>query len=192
MTPLQLTSVLAWAGFALVSLFLLVCAAVYFSLFETLRSRHWVETPCTIAVSQMNRADRARMYWNVFYDYEFEGTQYRGSRFELLHFSSRFWGDIADLVDQYPAGHKAVCFVDPNNPENAILSRRIRPTVWLTLAPILMSLIGVGGVAAQFLPKRPDWAMPSLRWEKTKPAAAETAEEEEPPDDPEDLPQKRS
>ncbi len=191
MAPDQLSSVLAWAAFSLASLLVLVGVAVYFSLFETLRSRRWVETPCTIAVSQMNRADRARMYWNVYYDYEFEGAQYRGSRFELLHFTSRFWGDIADLVDQYPAGRQAVCFVDPHNPENAILSKRIRPSVWLTAIPMVMVLVGLGGVLVHLSPRKIEWSLPSFHWEKTQPAA-ESAEEEEPPDDPEDLPPKRS
>jgi hypothetical protein len=191
MTPAQLSSVLAWAAFSLASLLLLAGAAVYFSLFETLRSRHWVETPCTIAVSQMNRADRARMYWNVYYDYEFEGTQYRGNRFELLHFSSRFWGDIADLVDQYPTGRQAVCFVDPLHPENAVLSRRIRRGVWLTAIPTVMVLVGLGGIAVHLSPRKAEWSWPSLKWEKTQPPP-QSAEEEEPPDDPEDLPAKRS
>jgi hypothetical protein len=145
------SSVLLWSAVLLAGLLLLVGLAVYFSLGETIRSRKWVETPCTIVLSQINRADNGRLYWNVLYDYEFGGQSYRGQRFEILQYLSDDWGDIAELVDQYPKGKQGVCFVDPSQPENAVLSRRIRPAVWLLVAPALMVLVGIGGLAAPHL-----------------------------------------
>lgn len=145
------SSVLLWSAVVFVGLLAFGGLAVYFSLGETIRSRKWVETPCTIALSQMNRDESGRMYWNVLYDYQFEGESYRGARFEILEYLSDHWGDIADLVDQYPMGKQAVCFVNPSNPEDAVLSRRVRPALWTLAAPALVILIGAGGIAAPHL-----------------------------------------
>ncbi len=141
------SSTLLWSAVLLAGLLLFAGLAAYFSLGETIRSRKWVETPCTIALSQMNRAENGRLYWNVWYDYEFAGASYRGQRFELLPYFSDDWGEIAQLVDQYPKGKQGVCYVDPSNPEEAVLSRRVRPVLWVLAAPLLMVLVGVAGLS---------------------------------------------
>jgi hypothetical protein len=141
-------SALLWSAVLVAGLLLFAGLAAFFSLGETIRARRWVEVPCTVVLSKINRAENGRLFWNVLYDYEFAGASYQGQRFEILPHLTDHWGDIAALVDQYPKGKQIICYVDPSNPANAVLSRRVRPMVWLLVAPALMVLAGLAGLAA--------------------------------------------
>jgi hypothetical protein len=179
MTSAQVTGLLIWGGVAFLGLIILIGMGSAFSLWETLRSRSWIETPCTIKLSQMDRKTSGKMYWNVVYAYKFEGQEYSSKRFEILEFDSAHWSPIADLVDQFPPGRASVCYVNPSDPETAILSKRVRRFVWTTSVPIALICIGVAGMLMQ-LP-RPD-----------KPIPVEPAEQVDPVDVEDDEPKKGS
>jgi hypothetical protein len=50
------------------------------------------------------------------------------------------------VVDRYPAGQPAICYVDPSNPAEAVLDRSLGNDFYLGLIPLVFVLIGVGGI----------------------------------------------
>ena len=174
MTPSQLSGLLIWGGLAFLGLMILVGMGFAFSLLETIQSRRWVETPCTIKLSQMDRKASGKMYWNVVYTYTFDGQEYTSRRFEILEFDSEHWSPIADLVDQFPPGRTAICYVNPSDPETAILSKRVRRFVWLTSAPAAIILVGIAGMLMQI--PRPDKGIPITPAEEVDPVDIEDDE----------------
>ena len=106
--------------------------------FDTLRSYRWKETPCTIVESHRQPNSDA---FAVSYRYVANGLERTSSRFTKGISESPDRTATERLLLEYPPGHPAVCYVNPANPEEAILHRG---SLWLG-ASILLSL---GFVAA--------------------------------------------
>jgi len=84
----------------------------------------WVAAPCVIEQSEFLTDDKGVRYLEVVYRYEYEGQSYRSDRLDLL---PGHMGDDDSWEEQLhqknPAGSEAVCFVDPGDPEQAVLDR---------------------------------------------------------------------
>jgi hypothetical protein len=50
------------------------------------------------------------------------------------------------VVARHPAGSKTVCYVNPDEPTEAVLERGFTPDMWFGLIPLLFVLVGVGGL----------------------------------------------
>ena len=99
-------------------------------------SRHWTTVPAVIVHSSLDTsppADGQRI--NIRYDYEFDGHTYQGKLYDFFRsdcFSSDGNGSSWQAVADNPVGSKTQCLVNPNRPEEAVLSRAIPPSriVW--------------------------------------------------------------
>jgi len=86
----------------------------------------WEETACRItssAVRTHDSSDGATYSVDIAYTYSWNGTNYYGNNYNFMTGSSsgRAWKQA--VVDRYPPQSERVCYVNPDNPEDAVLSR---------------------------------------------------------------------
>lgn len=102
-------------------------------------SRDWRAVPCVIVSSGVVRYS-GRYMESITYRYEVAGRVYQSSRvrFSPLHLTHRF---ASDIVGQYPPGKQAICYVDPDNPGEAVLNRGFVPSLLRQATPALILMI---------------------------------------------------
>ena len=151
------------------SLFFLVFFAMG-SLFELLIVREfaravgqrlWKPAPCTITASEVQeRGGESPYAFAVSYRYDYSGRQYGGSTYKHGYSSSSKYSSAQGLVWQYPVGRSAVCYVNPENPAQAVLQRD-SPLIGLAaLFPLIFVAIGAGGIYFMWRKSPPEEARP--------------------------------
>lgn len=115
---------------------------------QTIAARSWQPTPCTILYSAVRtHADDEESTYSldVLYNYYVGGREHRSSRFQSLS-SSGGYDRYADAARRFPAGSRAICFVDPADPEEAVLERSFGKQYMGAIVPLLFILVGAAGV----------------------------------------------
>lgn len=110
-------------------------------------SRSWAAASCTVLSRGMKFDDDRRYIEEVVYSYEVAGTTYQADRYEFFHTSSKGSDGAqrtAELMAQYQPGSPTTCYVNPHDPIDAVLHRRIGAVPMLFTAPVSLVLIGVG------------------------------------------------
>lgn len=116
-----------------------------------IRARDWQSVPCRILRSEVRShdSDDSTTYSvHILYEYEFKGQTLRTDRYSFMGGSSSGYKGKRRIVDQYPKGSKAQCWVDPMRPAEAVLYRGFSPIMWVGLIPAVFILVGVGGALA--------------------------------------------
>ena len=145
-----------WVPGCLVAFFgVFLCAGLGTSIFflrpalQMIAARSWQPTPCTIlysAVRSHSGDDSTTYSLDVLYVYFVGGREHRSSRYEFMGGSSGGYDRYEAAVGRYPAGGRAPCYVDPADPEEAVLERGVDRQYWAALVPVLFTLVGAGGI----------------------------------------------
>jgi hypothetical protein len=112
-------------------------------------ARSWVETPCTILASQVaesSDSDGTTYKVDVRYSYVFAGGEHRSERYDFFNAYSSGYQGKADVVARYPPGARTVCYVNPDDPSEAVIDRSPGPRYLVGLVPLVFLFIGVGGI----------------------------------------------
>ncbi len=157
------------------------CIALWFiALGPWLRSRNaanWQETPCEVIWSRVesHKGDESTTYRpDIFYQYEFDGEEHRSNRYSFVTGSSSGYNAKQKIVKQYPKGRKTICFVNPDVPERAVLSRELKQLGFWWLFPIPFIGVGLTVMVASLGAdkKRKHWFQPgSKKSRKSRPSA---------------------
>ncbi len=111
-------------------------------------AQHWTPTPCVIERSavQTHRGDDGNTYSiDILFRYEVDGTTYRSNQYDFSVGSSSGRSAKARVVRKFPEGSKATCYVDPDDPDRAVIQRDVS---WLNigLLGVAFALVGYGGM----------------------------------------------
>lgn len=127
------------------SIFLLVIPAVRF-----VSAMNWVETPAVVESSTIrswSTDDGTTHRADVLYGYEADGRRWLSNRRDFFTMSSSDYSGCREVVESYPEGHVTTCFVDPNDPSQSVLDRRLRPVHLIGLFPLFFLVAGLALVA---------------------------------------------
>ncbi len=128
---------------ALTLLFVSLVLTTYFLglqpllLFES--ARHWRERPCTIVASRIradNRGNRTGYGPLIVFRYDLDGRERASGDYELVEDDNRSFGDAAAIVQRYPPGAQATCYVDPRDPARAVIDRSLPKVAPFALLPL--------------------------------------------------------
>ena len=119
----------------------------------------WPEVPCRILESSVRRksgSDSHSKHFEVVYEYEVDGRSYQSDRAAFgLHGSTS--DQPYEFAQRFPAEAETVCYVDPDDPFDAVLVQGSVAPTWLAFfflafagAGVLMIVEGV----RQLLKKR--------------------------------------
>ncbi len=114
---------------------------------RTLRAAAWTPTPCTIVDSRVrtHRSDDGTTYRvDVLYEYRAGGRTWRSNRFDFVPGASSGSDSKRRVVESYPEGSVATCFVDPGDPSRSVLRRGFGTRHLLGLAPLAFLVPGAG------------------------------------------------
>lgn len=132
---------LAGAGF---SLFFLAPAV------KVLRAKSWPATNCTIVSSQVRThpSDDSSPTFSVevLYTYSYRGREYKSDRYQFLGGSSGGYQDKERIVRRLPPLTRVPCYVNPDEPAEAVLNRDFSSEYAFGFVPILFMLVGLGGI----------------------------------------------
>lgn len=112
-------------------------------------ARDWPTVGCTVISSEVqshNSDDGTTYSVNILYRYEIKGREYKSNRYDFMGGSSSGYGRKMEIVGRYPPRTLTVCYVDPTDPNNAVLYRGFSSSMWIGLVPLLFMGVGGGGI----------------------------------------------
>ncbi len=128
---------------AMTLLFVVLVVTTYFLgvqpllLFES--ARHWHPLPCTIVSSRVRARSQdmsTRYSALIVFLYQLDGRERASGDYALAEDSSRSFRDAAAIVERHPPGAQATCFVDPRNPDRAVIDRSLPRGTPFALLPL--------------------------------------------------------
>jgi len=139
--------------FALAGLFFVWMTALN-PFLESRSSGNWVETKCTIVSSKIdiNRDGDGTTYRPLIeFTYNYDGLDYQSDKFDFTSLN-RSHSRCRQIVNDHAVGTRMGCFVDPSDPDKAVLVRDYDFSYMGLIFPLIFCLIGVGIIlAALFL-----------------------------------------
>lgn len=141
------------------SIFLLVGAGLFYGMFiqTVLRiqaARDWTATPCTVISSSLgsHRGSKGSRTYSIdiVYSYQLGGRLNYSSRYDFTNTSSSGYSGKLAVIGRYPPGARATCYVNPNDPTDAVIERGFTPDVLIGLVPLAFFFVGAGGVTWAF------------------------------------------
>lgn len=93
---------------------------------------------------------------DITFAYEFQGRKYQGGSYDFNDVSSSGYSGKAEVVRRFPVGADRQCWVNPADPEVAVLSRKVPGIVYFIIPfSSVFMLVGLGCmfVALGLLPK---------------------------------------
>lgn len=114
------------------------------------RAKNWAKVPCRIESSNVlrHRGDKTDTYSvDILYAYEVGGKGYKSNRYKFMGGSSSGQSSKREIVDRYPPGLETVCFVNPDDPYDAVLNRGFTRDIWFGLFPLIFLIVGSVGLA---------------------------------------------
>lgn len=113
-------------------------------------ARSWVPTPARVISSRVaahSDSDGSTYRVDILYAYTFDGVERRSNRYDFSSGSSSGYGAKAAVVRNFPPGAETTCFVDPRDPNQAVLSREPFKALWFGAIGFVFLLVGAGGIA---------------------------------------------
>lgn len=109
----------------------------------------WVETPCqilasTIDDSQIDQHFETKFEFQVSYRYEVGGMTYLGENTKSKPIVAGIRKKLKKWESRYPTGSTAVCFVNPDDPTDAVLDRDTKASIYSLWFPGLFVVGGIG------------------------------------------------
>ncbi len=136
-------------------------------LYQGWSASHWRELPCHVEyidVRSHSGDDGSTYSVDILYSYEVEGRRYKSSRYSFFEGSDSGYSDKKEFVDAHPAGSDTTCFVNPEDPLDAVVTRGDAGLGWFALVPGVFVLVGAVGTI---------WALGAVRKKKRKTATSD-------------------
>ncbi len=138
---------------------------------QVAEARFWTPVPCEIISSgvESHAGDDSTTYSvEALYRYRFAGQDYTSNRYQFMGGSSSGYEGKAEAAARIPAGSQTECYVDPDDPFEAVIHRGFSADYLFGLIPLLFGLIGAGGLWFAFQvgwgarrdAERPSWQPP--------------------------------
>lgn len=123
--------------------------------FNTWRASRWTPVNCSILSSTVitNKGSDSSSYSpDVGYSYTVNGQEYTGNRYSFFKLDFQNTYQPQALIQPYPSGTTATCYVDPSNPANAVLNRNFQAKAWVNLG-ISLAFVLIPGAIIFFIAK---------------------------------------
>jgi hypothetical protein len=136
-------------------------------LWRSVAARSWPAVPCTILHSEVrsHAGDDGTTYSvDVLFSYRVEGREFKSSRFRFIGGSSSGYEGKAAAVERYPPGTETVCYVNPQDPTDAVVERDLGGDAWFGLIPLVFVAVGAGGMVFALVSARRKRVAAAAEW----------------------------
>jgi len=110
----------------------------------------WQETQCTVVKSEIDvdrGGDSTTYRPRIEFDYQFNGADYRSDTFDFTSLN-RSRTRCQEIVNAHPVGTKVGCFVNPEDPEKAVIVRDYEFSYFGFFFPLIFSGFGFAAICA--------------------------------------------
>jgi hypothetical protein len=132
------------------ALFYILVVRVYL---DVQLARNWTTTPCVVlssrVISHTGNKGGTTYSVDVLYEYAVNGRQRRSNHYDFMGGSSSGYSSKIAIAREFPPGTHAVCYVNPRDPDDAVLDRGYTSDIFYGLLPLVFLAVGVGGIARQ-------------------------------------------
>lgn len=118
---------------------------------RAMETRAWVEVPARITAAWMDEqpfspiSDRSPSYKvEIRYDYEFGGEKRVGTQVKRVDGRTRKKDQAEETLADYPVGKALPCYVNPEDPDFAILRHNTKAPLYTIWFPGLFAIAGIG------------------------------------------------
>src|SRR5262249_7208586 len=138
-----------WFWFIWSSIFLLVGSVFLYvltirPLWSIGRAADWAATPCTVVSSELKMEPSTdagspgpTYSIEIVFHYRYGDRDYQCDRYDFVTMSSNTSvGTKERVVRTHPPGMRTTCYVNPNDPSEAVLNRGLTNEMWWGLFPI--------------------------------------------------------
>lgn len=141
------------------SLFFLAGSAFMYFVFvrpvtKSIASGGWPTVPCEIVRSEVDShsdSDGTTYSIEIEFRYRYQDRVYTGGRYEFMDMNSSGRSGKQRVVSNYPVGSEAMCYVNPDDPQEAVLHRGLSNNMWFALIPLVFMLVGGGGIVGTLI-----------------------------------------
>ncbi|MHC4636843.1 MAG: DUF3592 domain-containing protein [Planctomycetota bacterium] len=116
---------------------------------KTIDAQSWQETSCKIISAEVRShdSDDGTTYsLDILYEYDFNGEKHKSNKYDFIVGSSSGYRGKNKIVKDYIKAKNPVCYVNPNDPSEAVLKRGFGWAHLFCLFPLPFLAVGVGGV----------------------------------------------
>ncbi len=140
-------------------LFLLVGASLTYALLGRplvmiVKARGFTPTNCVILSSQVvtSASSKGSSTYRIemSYKYRVGGREYRSDRYDWSVGSTSGRASKEAVVERYPEGSEATCYVNPRDPTDAVINRDFEAVYLVGLFPMIFFVVGLVGVLSTF------------------------------------------
>jgi hypothetical protein len=133
-----------------------IAAAIPFFILPLLRNAdamRWPAVPCTVIsrnvlCHEVHGEGYVSLYSpDVLYRYVVDGTEYHSNQYGFANWAMPYYsGGKRAIAGSIASGPGAVCYVNPRDPSEAVLTRAISPTLLFIVIPSAFVALGVWGM----------------------------------------------
>jgi hypothetical protein len=118
-------------------------------IWRSFEARTWAAVPCEILESRVATHagdDGDTFSVDVRYRYFVDGLEHVSDRYQFFFGSTGGYEGKARVVARLPPGARTVCYVDPEDPAEAVLNRSFTAEYLWGLLPLVFVAVGAGGI----------------------------------------------
>ncbi|MBQ9088885.1 MAG: DUF3592 domain-containing protein [Lentisphaeria bacterium] len=110
------------------------------------RAAKWQVETAVVEAAQVVPEGSEHFVAEVTFSYRFKGKDYLSKRVGVIQTNYNSVEDAKKALKKYPLKSKVQCFVDPENPENAVLERALPSSFYFIFLPITLLFVIIGVV----------------------------------------------
>jgi hypothetical protein len=115
------------------------CGIAIYILMTGIQARSWTETKAVMRSCDLITGRKGKQSLSFAYEYAFAGRPYTGTRYGFADGES-----IESRLETFAVGKEVKCFVNPKNPEQAMLRRQMSALYWAMPVGFLLAAVGLG------------------------------------------------
>jgi hypothetical protein len=131
-------------------------------------AKSWTQTECKIISSAVQRHsgdDSDTFSVDILYEYNVDGTKYKSNKYSCMSGSSSGHSGKRKIVNAHKPGSTTTCFVNPDDPFDAVINRGYTATLFFGLIPLIFVVIGLTGIIYSIRgPRRKPWTGYKAEW----------------------------
>ncbi len=109
--------------------------------------KKWVPVSCEVVSSKLevDGGSEGPSFWIVIqYTYKYKNVDYISKKYSLTYQQSSYKRYHKRILDKYPKDLESICYVNPENPSEAVLTRENSIGIFNIIIIIIFLLLGIG------------------------------------------------
>jgi hypothetical protein len=125
---------------------------------KTFDARDWPVVSCKITSAELKThkdSDGTSYSFAIDYQYTYNGKTYQSDKYAFIPQAKGKKKSKLNIVNEYKQNQNPVCYVNPENPSEAVLKRGFHKGLLFAILPPVLALVGLLVIGSQLAPPTP-------------------------------------